>query len=231
MNEEQGHNVELPTQQKPGWEQQLSTVTPFSKYLAMALFVVLPFLGFYLGVSYGNLGTARISVPNDTFTVRTPSDNIDSVGAGASLPQESNVKDERTGWLTSVSGAGEERQISIDYTKKITCDYTVITPEECTYPYRLIDEDGSQTFSFPVAEDAVVTMQTLHHGADGNFKWNDVISWDTFLQATEIGDNGYSRYLISPEEVVQEGGVNDGSLFRVTVRDGVITEITEMYLP
>ncbi len=34
------------------WKKQLTTVTPFSKYLALALFVALPFIGFFLGVKY-----------------------------------------------------------------------------------------------------------------------------------------------------------------------------------
>lgn len=29
-----------------------TTVTPFSRFLALALFVILPFLGFYLGMRY-----------------------------------------------------------------------------------------------------------------------------------------------------------------------------------
>jgi hypothetical protein len=31
---------------------KLTTVTPFSKYLAIALFIILPFVGFYLGIKY-----------------------------------------------------------------------------------------------------------------------------------------------------------------------------------
>lgn len=31
---------------------KLTTVTPFSKYLAMVLFIILPFVGFYLGIKY-----------------------------------------------------------------------------------------------------------------------------------------------------------------------------------
>lgn len=34
------------------WNKQFKTVTPFSKYLALALFVFLPFMGFWLGMQY-----------------------------------------------------------------------------------------------------------------------------------------------------------------------------------
>ncbi len=47
MAEEQVNTVE-ETQKKLAW----TSVTPFSKYLALALFVILPFVGFWLGYKY-----------------------------------------------------------------------------------------------------------------------------------------------------------------------------------
>ncbi len=47
---------------------QLTTVTPLSKYLAMALFILLPFLAFSLGIKYQKLVTPVVpmsAVPNN----------------------------------------------------------------------------------------------------------------------------------------------------------------------
>lgn len=52
----------------------VTTVTPLSKYLAMALFILFPFVGFYLGIQYQKLATPQyspkpyISAPQITIT-------------------------------------------------------------------------------------------------------------------------------------------------------------------
>ena len=48
----------VPQKKLPSW---LTTVTPFSKALAMIVFIILPFLGFYLGMQYQQKIT--VSVP------------------------------------------------------------------------------------------------------------------------------------------------------------------------
>ncbi|MGH7203756.1 MAG: hypothetical protein ACREHC_04915 [Candidatus Levyibacteriota bacterium] len=47
-----------------------TTVTPLSKFLAMALFIILPFVGFYLGVQYGKKVTP--SYPPVQYTPPPP---------------------------------------------------------------------------------------------------------------------------------------------------------------
>lgn len=58
------------------WHAPLTSVTPLSRYLAMALFVALPFLGFWLGVGWGNM----------TMTERHGAEklNLDTAGAPSS---------------------------------------------------------------------------------------------------------------------------------------------------
>ena len=46
----------------------LTTVTPISKFLAMLLFVLLPFFGFYLGMQYGRITIERTSYINTNKT-------------------------------------------------------------------------------------------------------------------------------------------------------------------
>ncbi|HJZ05651.1 hypothetical protein A2634_05300 [Candidatus Amesbacteria bacterium RIFCSPHIGHO2_01_FULL_48_32] len=47
IQSQESHSIKLPT--------FLTTVTPLSKTLAMALFIILPFAGFYLGIQYEKL--------------------------------------------------------------------------------------------------------------------------------------------------------------------------------
>lgn len=52
---------------------ELKTVTPLSKYLAMVLFIILPFWGFYLGIQYQKLNyTANNSVINPQYSSPKP---------------------------------------------------------------------------------------------------------------------------------------------------------------
>ncbi len=51
---------------------QLTTVTPFSKYLAMFLFILLPIVGFYLGIQYQKNLTVK-SMPVENLVEPTPS--------------------------------------------------------------------------------------------------------------------------------------------------------------
>jgi hypothetical protein len=52
----------------PGW---LITVTPFSKYLAMVLFVTLPFIGFILGMKYQKAIDLVIEMQTKPLVVNT----------------------------------------------------------------------------------------------------------------------------------------------------------------
>lgn len=53
MNEElENNNDEISEAEKTDLKQQINTVTPLSKYLAMALFIILPFIGGWIGYTY-----------------------------------------------------------------------------------------------------------------------------------------------------------------------------------
>ena len=78
----------MEPEQTPDAEQgdkfeSLKKVTPLSKYLAMALFVILPFLGGYVGYMYAPEKVVEVErvveVVNKKMTVTTPSEWYDSV--------------------------------------------------------------------------------------------------------------------------------------------------------
>lgn len=55
----------------------LTTVTPFSKYLAMFLFILLPFVGFYLGIQYQqSLTRAILKSPTQIITTKLSTTDI-----------------------------------------------------------------------------------------------------------------------------------------------------------
>jgi hypothetical protein len=49
----------INTEQRSFWNEQFTTVTPFSKYLALSLFLALPFIAFYLGIKYGEVSVVH----------------------------------------------------------------------------------------------------------------------------------------------------------------------------
>src|ERR1035437_3647823 len=60
----------------PTLHRYLFTVTTFSKLLALSLFIVLPFLGFYLGMQYQQKITVRTPVVSEVQTSPSPTPSI-----------------------------------------------------------------------------------------------------------------------------------------------------------
>lgn len=56
-----GENRQEEDKQVPKWHDALTKVTPFSRYLALILFIALPILGFWLGGTYERLAVGSIS--------------------------------------------------------------------------------------------------------------------------------------------------------------------------
>lgn len=71
------------------------------------------------------------------------------------------------------------------------------------------------TRSYPLSKQATISMQTLSHGPDGNFNWDEQIDLDRFRQILE-GDPG------SPLRTVP---------YQITVVGGTVTAIREVYIP
>lgn len=77
----QNNPADIPKKKLPTW---LITVTPFSKALAMILFIILPFVGFYLGLKYqqnlsiytGSMIQVSTSIPKLTPTPQSASNDI-----------------------------------------------------------------------------------------------------------------------------------------------------------
>ncbi len=89
MNEEQMLQQEIEQSvEQAKWHTPLTKITPLSKYLAMVLFVVLPFVGFWLGVEWGKQRAVFTNTQADKVVplceeLRVSDEEIDAVVADA----------------------------------------------------------------------------------------------------------------------------------------------------
>ena len=93
-SQEEGQEVEKD------WKQQFTTVTPFSKYLALALVIALPFIGGWVGYTYApvkivkEVGTEQ-AVPNPVSDMQSPPIEVSSNGS-TSIPSSQTVVVQKT---------------------------------------------------------------------------------------------------------------------------------------
>ena len=77
-----------PSTQKISLKEQFTTVTPLSKFLAMVLFVALPFIGFWFGLQYQN-GSETKMAPLAVSITNNP--NTANSEITKNLPEKSDV--------------------------------------------------------------------------------------------------------------------------------------------
>lgn len=129
---------------------ELTEVTHFSKAFAMGLFILLPFVGFMLGVLYAT-GTNDASVdvppvvtePEGPNEVVVPTDGVSAGGSDASgtVPATNDV-DSPTPATTTV--ASDECGVTNCHGYEISCG-DVSEPIACTMEYRV--GDGCRQFA------------------------------------------------------------------------------------
>lgn len=124
MDENQNPELNFPqTPQKNSLKEQFTTVTTFSKFLAMVLFVALPFVGFWLG-------TMQIEPINTNVTSPSFSGEIQSTSTATNKAQIRNVDwrqylDERfsSSLYTVDCGDDEQHNFSIDKVEYADLNY------------------------------------------------------------------------------------------------------------
>ena len=99
-------NVSEEIQEESGLKKQFTTVTPFSKYLALTMLVALPFLGFWFGHQYqGNIDTI-----GPELSSQQPKDTKSETNSG--LADDELYTLGTSEWITYYN---EERQITFKY--------------------------------------------------------------------------------------------------------------------
>jgi hypothetical protein len=106
MNEERIPPLQADTQKQDKWYAPLTKCTPLSKYFAMVVVIVLPFIGFLLGVEYAEQdGSAQLTqnqtnvlASNSTLTTKSikssaqPDTNVQNINAAHSPDQATSTK-------------------------------------------------------------------------------------------------------------------------------------------
>lgn len=107
MNQEsQTPPVQSSEQNVPFWTKYCTTITPFSKTLALVLFIALPFVGFQLGLQYA---------PCTFDTVETKSVQHDDVLQSVQtepLQKKSSIQIDESGWSISYP---ERNELTSDF--------------------------------------------------------------------------------------------------------------------
>ena len=90
MDESENQNVEEPQPKiDTPFKKHFYTVTPLSKYLAMALFIALPFLGFWVGL--------RVQVNTETNSnIELKTDTGSQVKVTKEGDEDNNISSEKT---------------------------------------------------------------------------------------------------------------------------------------
>jgi hypothetical protein len=148
--------------------------------------------------------------------------------------QDKNTK--YIGYIKNVSSTKNNFYLDIDYVQWIS----PCTSEKCPNGY-VIKNDNPLIRTFPISKNVIIKMQTFSHqtsGVDkGNFNYNEIVSLDKFkgiINGTVIPPS----YLdMGPSANPYTGWYNTGSTtqigapFWITLNNGIITEITEQYIP
>jgi len=124
--------IEKLKQSHPKIYKHFFTVTTFSKLVALSLFIILPFVGFYLGMKYQEMVTVA------TTPVVSCVQNITVKNSTTPIPTSTAVANPTVGWKTLIAG-----KISIKY------------PSEWTY--KLVAGYGQPEIYNPNSMENVVT--------------------------------------------------------------------------
>lgn len=142
----------------------------------------------------------------------------------AELPVvEKPVTEKQIGYIKSVYTKGNKEYLDIDYIQWLTGEEGIdaaIEDEECTrredcLPNGFyIRNQNPKIRTFEISSNVEVRMQTLSWAPDGNFNFNESISYERFKDV-------FSRNVRSLQEL----------LYNITIQNSVITKIVQQYVP
>lgn len=131
-------------------------------------------------------------------------------------------------YIKAVYTKDGKNYIDVDYVQWIVCSAN-IGESGCENGYEIVN-DNPLIRTFLVSDNVVIKMQTFSHqtsGLDkGNYNWNEIVSLQKF--------KGIIDGSIRPLEY--QGSSTYTSYFKqlpysITVKDNIVTEITERYIP
>lgn len=155
---------------------------------------------------------------NSLFTINQTSTTTD---------QDKNGK--QIGYIKTVyyNPNGGNSSLTIDYIQWISPCVANSQTSYCMNGFDIVN-DNPLLRTFPISNNVVIKMQTYSHDpTTGNFNWNQIVSLSQFtdiIDGTESKDNSNNPYSYGST-------TKRGIPFWITLNNGVITEITEQYIP
>ena len=150
-------------------------------------------------------GVSVVSISDSSFTIlgqNAPNNRSHESG--------NDLNGQHFGYIKSVFSSSGNYSMKIDYAQWISpCPSEI----ECANGYE-IKNDNPLLRTFLISNNSIIKMQMYSNDSFGNFNSNEIIS---LLQFKNFVNNSNST--------------NVGTPFWITVKDGVITEITEQYVP
>jgi len=141
------------------------------------------------------------------------------------------------GYIKSVSDVNGNYSLKIDYIQWIIPCVANAQTSYCMNGYEVVNSNPLiRTFS--ISNNAVIKMQTWSHDVNGNFNSNEIVSLSQFkgvINSTLIPPSytNMTQYNPSPYTGRYNTGTTTvrGIPFWITLNNGIITEITEQYIP
>lgn len=150
-------------------------------------------------------GVSVVDISDNSFTIL-------GENAPNNQPYESgnDLDGQHIGYIKGISFSNENYSMKIDYVQWISpCSSDI----ECPNGYEIIN-DNPLVRTLSISNGVIIKMQTYSHDSSGNFNSNEVIS------------------LLKLKNFVNDkNSTNSGTPFWITLKNGVITEITEQYIP
>jgi len=207
---------------KPKLPKSLTTVTTFSKILAMIFFIALPFLGFYLGMKYKegitvktdsiNSTTSKPSSKACTQEAKQCSDGsyVSRTGPNCEFSPCPTATDETASWKTYTN---KKYSYSFKYPK----EYTIREEDASTVFYVWLSKDKNDNFRLDIIPSNNSGSFASRLKPTRKFPYNDII-W------TEYPKSSYSDAGMSGDTPITLETLKNGFYFSLILfKDDLIT--------
>lgn len=150
------HTNDTPPQEgntNEDWKRRFTEVTPLSKYLALALFIALPFLGFWLGMTYQASHPSISSEIHDDDKEAAPVHQVDAI----EMVDEDSKQTETVPYFKAAHSS-EGQQYNVELSHRIVSPMIYDLPCCDSYTIELLKYDPSlEDYTTVVADLSTIT--------------------------------------------------------------------------
>ena len=178
--------------------------TPILIVLAVLVVLVVGSVAYYAGKNSKTIPQSLFG--NNSQVSQTGKNNVAKVSAQNNVKTQTSdvLNGKYTGYLKSISTKNGKNYLVIDYVEMVSCEYDATT-DSCPDGYKIVN-DNPLLRTLPIASNAKVEMSVNATPATASLS-----KLITILQQ------------LSPTA--------KGDLCNITLKNGLVTDITEIYLP